>query len=114
MNRIQALKLTTSAMVALELVMVFLTEFWPAALVMAAVFGAALCRLHAAGPGTGVLGVLALAFVVELVPLPFYPRDTVDDWVVQTLAGVISAVGLVAAVHSLLRREAPLSVSPDC
>ena len=46
--------------------------------------------------------MLALAFVVELVPLPFYARDTIDDWVVQALAGVISAVGLAAAVHSLV------------
>ena len=106
MDRTQALKLTTAALAALEVVMVFLTEFWPAALVMAGVFTAALWRLRSAGIGTGVLGVLAGAFLIELVPLPFYTRDTLDDWLVQALAGGLSAVGLVAAVSLLAARPA--------
>ena len=102
MDRMVMLTAATAGMVALEVVMVALTEFWPAALAMAAVFAVALWRLASPRPGAAVLAVLVAAFLLELVPLPFYARESPVDWVVQGLAGVLSAVGLYAAGALLL------------
>src|SRR3954454_22957005 len=93
MNRILVLKMATAGMVALEVAMVALTEFWPAALAMAVVFAVALWRLTSPHPGATVLAVLVAAFLLELIPLPFYARESQVDWITQGLAGVLSAGG---------------------
>ena len=94
---------TTVGMAALEAVMVFATEFWVAGLVMAVVFAACAWRLTRPGRHVAVLVVLALAFLLELVPLPFFPRASVGDWVTQGLAGALSLVGLIVAARALAR-----------
>src|SRR3954447_20367949 len=104
MNRILVLKMATAGMVALEVAMVALTEFWPAALSMAVVFAVALWRLTSPHPGATVLAVLVAAFLLELIPLPFYARESQVDWITQGLAGVLSTVGLYAAGALLLTR----------
>ena len=71
---------------------------------MAVVFAVALWRLASPHPGATVLAVLVGAFLLELIPLPFYARESQVDWIAQGLAGVLSAVGLCAAGALLLTR----------
>jgi hypothetical protein len=103
MDDTKALRLAAAAMSAIEIAMVFSTEFWPAALVMAIVFGLLAWRVPRGGRAA-LIG-LSVAFLVELVPLPFYPRTSPGDWVVQGLTGVVSVVGLVLAVRLLVARR---------
>ena len=49
--------------------------------------------------------LLVLVFGVELAGLPAYSRTNAFDWVTQMTMGVVSAVGLVAAVAVLVRRR---------
>ena len=93
------LRLVAAGMCVLELVMVVSTEFWPAALVMAVVFGLLAWRVPRGG--RGVLVGLVVAFLVELVPLVFYPRESAGDWIVQGLTGLLSLVGLIVALRLL-------------
>jgi hypothetical protein len=102
MDQRQALRIIAAAMMALEVVMVFTTEFWPVALVMAVAFGFCSWRLGSTRSARGVLIGLFVAFLLELIPLPFYPREGLGDWIPQGLTGVLSLVGLVLVV-SLMR-----------
>jgi hypothetical protein len=103
------LRLAAAGMALLELVMVFATEFWPAALVMAVVFGLLAWRLPRGG--RGVLAGLVVAFLIELLPLAFYPRETRGDWIAQGLTAVLSLVGLVLAIRLLVRSRAVATVA---
>jgi hypothetical protein len=48
--------------------------------------------------------VLVAAFLLELIPLPFYARESPVDWIAQGLAGALSALDLYAAGALLLTR----------
>ncbi|MDP9260116.1 MAG: hypothetical protein M3Q31_26685 [Actinomycetota bacterium] len=56
-------------------------------------------------PGIAPAVVLGLAFLVELAGVPTYERNTVTDWVVQIGFGVLSLVGLVAAIGVLVKHR---------
>ena len=103
MGEKKSLQLAAAGMCAIEIVLVFSSEFWPAALVMAVVFGLLAWRVPRGG--RGVLVGLCVAFLVELLPLPFYPRASPGDWIAQGLTGVVSLVGLVLAVRLLATRR---------
>ena len=109
MDSRRALRIIAAAMAALEVVMVFTTEFWPAALAMAVAFGFCAWRLGSAGRARGVIVGLVIAFLLELVPLPFYPREGLSDWIPQGLTGVLSLVGLVLAVSLLRPRQSTVT-----
>lgn len=49
--------------------------------------------------------LLVLLFGVELAGLPAYSRTNAFDWVTQMTMGVVSAVGLVAAIGVLVQRR---------
>lgn len=49
--------------------------------------------------------LLVLLFGVELAGLPAYSRTSLFDWVTQMTMGVVSAIGLVAALAVLVRRR---------
>jgi uncharacterized membrane protein YccC len=102
MDQRRVLRIIASAMAALEIVMVFTTEFWPAALLMAGAFAFCAWRLGSTRRARGVLVGLLIVFLLELVPLPFYPREGLSDWIPQGLTGLLSLMGLVLVV-SLLR-----------
>jgi hypothetical protein len=84
-------------MAALEIVMIFRTEFFAAALLFAVIFAFGAWRLTLEGNHRPTLWLLAVAFAFELIPLPFYPRVGAEDWIEQGLAGLLSLVGLLMA-----------------
>jgi hypothetical protein len=75
----------------------------PAA-VFAAVFLAAALWIYRR-PGRPPAAVLGLAFLVELAGEPFYERNTATDWAVQMAFGVLSLVGLGAAIAVIVERR---------
>ena len=89
------LVVATIGMAALEIVMIFRTEFFAAALLFAVIFAFGAWRLTLEGNHRPTLWLLAVAFGLELIPLPFYPRAGAEDWIEQGLAGVLSLIGLV-------------------
>jgi len=52
--------------------------------------------------GVLTVGVLSLA---EVVFVPFYPRDSTGDWIIQIAFAVIGIVGVVAAVGVFRERR---------
>jgi hypothetical protein len=88
-----------------EVVLSFGTEVQWAALVVGALFvgGAVLIGWEIAR--TVGLFLVAALFVMELAFVPVYSRDGLGDWVIQGSVAVVSAVGLAAAVASLMARR---------
>jgi hypothetical protein len=103
------------AMTALEVVNAPMLEFWPAAVVFAAMFAGFTVWFVRRGTRPPVV-VLAGLFLMELVFLPGFARVTALDWLMQGLTFVLCAVGLVAAVGTLAasrRSRAGLAVAPS-
>lgn len=105
MDRRRALSSVAAAMALVEVVMVFSTEFWPAALLMAVIFGGCAWRLAATDRGRTAVVVVLVAFLVELLPLPFFPREGLADWIPQVATGLLSLAGVVLAVALLRPRR---------
>jgi hypothetical protein len=51
----------------------------------------------------GIRGLVLIAFLlaIEVLFIPTYHRSNVGDWIFQIAIGVVSAVGLVAAVAAI-------------
>ena len=74
-----------------------------AALVVAVMFfvGVVLTiRGRLAGPL--IVGFLCL---IEVVFVPFYPRDSTSDWIIQISFAVLGAIGVAAVVGVLVERR---------
>jgi len=78
-----------------------LGAFWLIAAVFAAMFASLTWWFTRRGtaPPAVLLGVL---FLIELVFLPGYERTTALDWIMQAATLVLSALGLVAAVGTVV------------
>jgi hypothetical protein len=57
--------------------------------------------------GVVIVGLLSLA---EFVFVPFYPRESTSDWIIQLSFGALGVVGVVAAVGVFLERRRNRSV----
>jgi hypothetical protein len=81
----------------------------PGVIVFAAIFavGAALAYRRKL-VGVIVLGLLSL---IEVVFVPFYPRETTGDVLIQVAFGVLGIVGVVAAI-AVVRERRGRAVSP--
>src|SRR5437016_2455674 len=82
-----------------ELIDAFFIEVPAAAVVMAALFVAAV--LWARRGRIGGLVLIAFLVAIEIVFIPTYNRSNVGDWMFQIAIGAVSAVGLVAAVAAI-------------
>jgi hypothetical protein len=104
----RVLRVLALAFAVLEVVSAFFIEAPVVAIVFAALFvvGALVLRRSTMW-GAIVLGVL---FLIELLGLPFYPREDADDWIIQAFALVLSLAGLVAVV-AVLRGRASSTAS---
>ncbi len=89
-------------MAVIEVITAFYIEVPVAAVVFAALFLVGWWWLGR-GSRIGAPVMLAVMFLIELAGLPTYERKTTADWVVQMTAGVVSALGLVAAVAEIVR-----------
>jgi hypothetical protein len=81
----------------------FFIDYPAAAVVVAVLFVAG--ALWARREGIGGLVLIAVLLAVEIAFLPTYSRSGVGDWITQILVGVVSAVGLVAAVAAIRERR---------
>ena len=89
------------AMAALEVINAPFIEFWPAALVFAGMFLGFAAWFFRRGTLPPVI-LLAILFLVEVVFIPGYGRESTLDWVFQIGTVVFSVIGLVAAVGTIL------------
>jgi hypothetical protein len=87
---------TTIAAGLIELALATTIEVPAAALTFGALFLLAALWIDRR-PGIAPALAVALAFLVELVGLPFYERTSAADWIVQGAFGALSLVGLSAA-----------------
>jgi hypothetical protein len=110
MDHRRALKYAAITMALLEAVMVLATESWAAAVVMALFFGICAWRLGATETGRGAAVAVAVGFLIELLPLPFFARAGMTDWVIQVFTGVLAVTGVVLAVLVLRPRSERLTV----
>jgi hypothetical protein len=85
------------AMAILEFTNAFMIEF-PAAAVAFGVMFAGFAWWFAKRGTKPPLIALGVLFLIELLFLPVYPRDTVTDWVMQGLTLVLSGLGLVGVI----------------
>lgn len=100
----RTLVVTVVAMGLMELVDAFFIDVPAAAALFAVLFlGGAVWysrRRTIAAPT-----LLALLFAVEIAGVPFYSRAGLGDWIMQISAGLISTIGLIAAVIVIARRR---------
>ena len=87
------------ALALAELIDAFFIEVPAAAVVMAALFVAAV--LWTRRGRIGGLVLIAFLVAIEIVFIPTYNRSNVGDWIFQIAIGVVSAVGLVATVAAI-------------
>ncbi|TMM07960.1 MAG: hypothetical protein E6G00_13435 [Actinobacteria bacterium] len=87
------------ALALAELIDAFFIEVPAAAVVMAALFVAAV--LWTRRGRIGGLVLIAFLLAIEIVFIPTYNRSNVGDWIFQIAIGVVSAVGLVATVAAI-------------
>ena len=75
----------------------------PAVVVFAAIYavGAALAYKRKLA-GVLVVGLMSL---VEVVFVPFYPRESTSDWLIQVSFAILGLIGVVAAVRVLQGRR---------
>jgi len=52
--------------------------------------------------GVVLIGLLSL---IEVVFVPFYPRESTSDWIIQLSFGALGVVGVVATVGVFLERR---------
>ena len=83
-----------------ELANAFVIEFPAAAVVFALLFGGAWLWIRHGGIGGLIL--LGALCAIELAFVPVYDYATATDWIIGGAAGALSALGLVAAVGSLV------------
>ena len=89
------------AMAALEAINAPMISGWVAAVVFSVMFVGFtwwFARRGAIVPAV-LLGVM---FGIELAFLPVYPRDTPLEWIMQGFTLVFSALGLIAAIGTLV------------
>jgi hypothetical protein len=100
-----------AAMAVTEVVASIGNEVAWAGFLTAALFAAGAYLVYRGIALRGGLILVAVLFLVELAFMPFYTRETAADWVLQGVTLVFSAIGLVAAVASILgdRRTTPAS-----
>ena len=106
MSAKRTLVVTSITMALLEVVDAFFIEFPAAAVLFAGLFAAA-TFWYLRGSEIAAPVLLALLFAVEIAGVPFYPRTSVTDWIVQLGAVVISVAGLVSAIVVVARRGRP-------
>ena len=93
------------AMAMVEIASAFVIDVPAAAIVFAVLFVAGwwwLRRSDSIWPAA----LLAVLFVIEVVFVPTYERDSAAEWVVQVAALVVGVIGLAALVAWFLRRRA--------
>src|SRR2546421_10954891 len=96
-----------------ELIDAFFIEVPAAAVVMAAFFGAGV--LWTRRGRIGGLVLIAFLLAIEIVFIPTYNRSNVGDWIFQIAIGLVSAVGLGAAVAPVREyRTRPEVSKPAC
>lgn len=108
MSAHRILILTTLAGGTFELASAPFTQAAPA-LIAAAVFLVATFWLWRSRTIIAPL-LLGLLFAVELAGEPMYQRTGVKDWILQSVIGAVSLIGLVAAVlvtRDRIRRRRP-------
>src|SRR2546427_11122813 len=87
------------ALALAELIDAFFIEVPAAAVVMAALFVAAV--LWTRRGRIGGLVLIAFLLAIEIVFIPTYNRSNVGDWIFQIAIGVVSAGGVVATGSAL-------------
>jgi hypothetical protein len=91
-----------AAMAVTEVVSSIGNEVAWAGFVFAALFAAgAVLIFRGVALRAGLILVAALC-TVELAFIPFYTRETVVDWILEAVTLLFSAIGLFAAVASIL------------
>jgi hypothetical protein len=99
-----------AAMAVTEVVTSIGNEVAWAGFVTAALFAAGAYLVYGGTNLRAGLILVAALFLIELAFMPFYTRETVADWVLQGVTLLFSAVGLVAAVASIIvGRRTPLA-----
>ncbi len=90
------------AMAALEAINApMLGDLWVIAAVFAAIFAGLTWWFSRRGTMTPAV-LLGVLFLVELAFLPGYDRDTLLMWVMQGATAMISALGLIAAIGTVV------------
>ena len=91
-----------AAMAVTEVIVSIGNEVAWAGLVFAALFAAGAFLIYRGSALLAGLILVAVLYTVELAFIPFYARETAADWILEGVTLLFSAIGLVAAVTSIL------------
>ena len=89
------------AMAALEVINAPMIDGWVLAVAFAVMF-VGFSWWFARGGAMLPAVLLGVMFAIELAFLPVYPRDTLLEWIMQGATLVLSGVGLIAAISTLV------------
>jgi uncharacterized membrane protein (UPF0136 family) len=92
------------AVAVIELIDAFFIDVPAAAVVFGLLFLSTGYLIHRGGRAGLLAAIVAgLLFLIEVMGVPFYARNSTSDWVVQVLGLVLSLIGLIATAALVLQ-----------